>query len=226
MKKRIIRCVIVCFMLGIFLLQAVSVPQKGALIQPKVIPTNVILQKNESVKDEYTKFLIEEGCVSVKNRDIVTASYQENITFYPIENGNTQKTYEPYQKKNGKSAFADWSDQYKIQQMAETDEYGLRVIDGRYCVAVGSYFDMKIGQKFDIALENGTEIPCIMSDLKDDDDTDRDNLFTVHSKCMAEFIVSIKDLPEMVQLMGNVSYVTDTWNSKIVSIVVYDENIL
>jgi len=152
-------------------------------------------------------------------REIVTTGINFG-TEYPIENGNCIKTYEPYK------CFAEWSNQYKLQQIAETNEYGLRMIDNRYLVAVGTYFDMKIGQMFNITLENGTVIPCIMGDEKADEHTDENGLFTVHSNCMAEFIVSTKDLPELARKMGNVSYAVDGWNSKIVSVTVFDENVL
>jgi hypothetical protein len=118
------------------------------------------------------------------------------------------------------------SKQYKIQsQYAYTGEYGIRQVDGRFCVALGSYFNVSIGQYFDLVLENGTIIPCIMGDAKADKDTDSQNIFSVNG-CCSEFIVDTSALISSAKSRGSISYACDEWNSQVIAIRVYEENIL
>lgn len=56
-------------------------------------------------------------------------------------------------------------------------------------IAVGSRFGTVPGQYIDLILENGIVIPCIMGDLKADEDTDLTHTFTYHSGCCSEFII-------------------------------------
>ena len=59
--------------------------------------------------------------------------------------------------------------QYKLQkEYAYTGDYGIRMVDGRFCIAVGTAVTKKMGQYIDVVLENGTVIPCIAADQKAD----------------------------------------------------------
>lgn len=131
---------------------------------------------------------------------------------YEIANGNTTKTVLPYQ------SFGKRTNQERLQNLCETNEVGLRVYDDRYTVAVGSYFGMQIGQYFDLELANGVIIPCIMGDEKSDEHTDEQNLFTVSSGCMTEFIVERKYLPNR----NSATYCYPDWKSRVVKVTVYD----
>ena len=125
-----------------------------------------------------------------------------------------------------KAITSTGSKQYILQHsMAYTGQYGIRQINGRYCVAIGSYLNTSIGQYFDLVLENGEVIPCIMADLKADKDTDSNNLFTAHNGCCSEFIVDSKALVASAKTTGSISYVCDEWNSPVVAINIYN-NIL
>ena len=115
------------------------------------------------------------------------------------------------------------SKQYELQQIAYTGDYGIRMIDGRYCVALGSYFGADIGQYFDIVLENGVIIPCVMSDLKADIHTDSSNIVTVANGCMSEFIVDYYALDKNAKKDGDMSSCLKSWNSHIVKIIVYEK---
>lgn len=144
-------------------------------------------------------------------------------------------SYETYgaPENSGFKSFMDYrtitntdSKQYKLQQYyAETGEYGIRMVDSRYIVAIGTYFTSDIGQYFDIILENGTVIPCILGDQKADVDTDSDNIITKHNGCMSEFIVDSDALNEDVKFHGDMSYCSKDWDSPIKTIKVYNRNI-
>lgn len=144
-------------------------------------------------------------------------------------------SYETYDapKNSGFKSFMDYraitntdSKQYKLQQCySKTGEYGIRMADSRYIVAIGTYFTSDIGQYFDIILENGTVIPCILGDQKADADTDSDNIITKHNGCMSEFIVDSDALNKDVKFNGDMSYCLKNWNSPIKTIKVYNRNI-
>ena len=137
----------------------------------------------------------------------------EVIKEYPITDGNTTKTVLPYR------AFGKNTNQAKLQSLCQTNEVGLRVYDGRFTIAVGTYFNTAIGQYFDLVLENGTVIPFIMGDLKADIHTDSRGLFTEASGCMTEFIVDRTYLPNK----NSATYCYEAWNSKVVNVVVYNK---
>lgn len=137
----------------------------------------------------------------------------EVIREYPITDGNTTKTVLPYK------AFGKNTNQAKLQSLCQTNEVGLRVYDGRFTIAVGTYFNTAIGQYFDLVLENGIVIPCIMGDLKADIHTDSRGLFTEASGCMTEFIVDRTYLPNK----NSATYCYEAWNSKVVNVVVYNK---
>lgn len=151
--------------------------------------------------------------------------YQPIGTEYDLPyyaNYNGFKSYMSY-----KAICLNGSNELYLQRnYAVTDENGLRIIDNRYCVAMGTYFNLSIGQYFDLVLANGTVIPCIMSDTKSDRHTDTNNVYTIHSNCCSEFIVDTNYLSQNVKNRGNISYVFEEWNSPVVSVIAYEENIL
>lgn len=140
-------------------------------------------------------------------------SYKE----YEVPNTSGFKSYMSY-----KTITSTNSKQYKLQQQAYTGDYGIREVDGRYCVAIGSYFTSEIGTLFDLVLENGTVIPCILADQKADRHTDSKNIVTTHNGCMSEFVVDMSSLQSSAKLHGDMSYVNDEWDSPVEYLRVYE----
>ena len=135
------------------------------------------------------------------------------------------------------SGYKSWMDYQMItssgspqkllqDEYAYTGTYGIRQINGRYCVAIGSYFTTEIGQYFDLILENGTVIPCILADQKADEDTDDDGIFTLHNGCATEFIIDFDYLNYAAKRDGDISSCADEWDSPVETIRVYEKNIL
>ena len=114
------------------------------------------------------------------------------------------------------------SDQYKLQQMAYTGTYGIRQVNGRFCVAVGSAYTTQIGQYIDLVLEDGTIIPCILGDCKADEHTDSRNILTSDGS-LAEFVVDVPSLSKTVRYTGDISTACDDWESIITRIIIYDK---
>lgn len=132
---------------------------------------------------------------------------------------------------SGYKSFMDYnmitdrsSAQYILQNTeAYTGKFGIRQVDGRYCVAIGSYFTSEIGTWFDLVLMNGTVIPCILADQKDDNDTDSANIVTKHNGCMSEFVIDWGNLNQSAMRDGDISSCTESWNSPVDYVRVYEK---
>lgn len=141
---------------------------------------------------------------------------------YPFRRGSV-----PYE--NSFKSFMDYryitdesSRQLFLQQnYAYTGNYGIRMIDNRYCAAIGSYYGCQIGQWFDIVLYNGHIIPCIMADQKADAHTDYSNRQTLHDGSIVEFVVDTPALYSDIRKSGNVGSVPN-WDGEIECFRIYD----
>ena len=129
--------------------------------------------------------------------------------------------------KNGFKSYMSYkcitntsSKQYKLQQSCYTGNYGIRMKDGRYCIAVGSYYTTKIGTKIDLIMENGATIKCILADCKADAHTDSTNRQNPNGS-IAEFIVDMNSLNRTAKRMGDVSYCSEKFKGEIKKIRVY-----
>ena len=143
-----------------------------------------------------------------------------NYKDYTVPKTSGFKSYMPYTTITSKS-----SPQYKLQQQCHTGLYGIRVKDERYCVAIGTGFNADVGTYFDLILANGTVIPCIVADIKADKHTDSNNMVTKESGCLTEFVVDSGSLNRMANKMGDISYCSDKWNSRVEKVRVYEKNI-
>lgn len=145
-----------------------------------------------------------------------------NYDLYSVPEYSGYKSWMPYTAITSIS-----SPQYLLQnEYAYTGTYGIRQINGRFCVAIGSHFTEDIGQYFDLILENGTVIPCILADQKADEDTDSDGIFTLHNGCATEFIVDTSNLNYAAKRDGDISSCCEEWDSPVEQIKVYEKNIL
>ena len=138
------------------------------------------------------------------------------IPFYPTYHG--QKTYMDYRTITSTGTY-----EYKLQNtVASTNDDGIRMINGRYCIAIGTAFGTRIGQYIDLVLENGTVIHCVMGDTKSDAHTDPEHVFTVASGCCSEFIVETEKLNGVAK-SGDVSNAHPEWKSAVSKIMVYNK---
>ena len=177
--------------------------------------TETIVRQNEVIGTNPSNSIVIE-LVEIE-KDPILCAESEEIDVTENKKYHGQKTYEYYTAITNKK-----SKQYQIQQYAETDEQGFRTVDDRYLIAVGTYFDAPVGTYIDLTLENGTEIPCIVGDIKADKDTDELNVFS-KCGCCSEFMVA-KSFVDITGCKGDVSKVIDGWNSKVVTMTVYDYN--
>lgn len=153
---------------------------------------------------------------------IAEEAYAEPFTLCTLPyNGNYGgfKSYESYTAITDKD-----SDQYALQTIAWTDTDAFRRVDDYYLVAVGTYFEAPVGTAIDVVLENGTVIPCLVGDIKADEHTDSSYHIWSDNNCATEFIVDA--LFTDAKTTGDVSSVYPAWQSRVVSIKVYENNYL
>lgn len=128
-----------------------------------------------------------------------------------------QKAYENY------TAITNiHTNHYALEQVAITDEYGFRRVEGRYLIAIGTYFNAPVGTYIDVELENGVVIPAIVGDIKADVDTEDNNVYSLSCGCATEFIVDGWIIDPYTR--GDVSSVFEEWASPVIHIIVYDLN--
>lgn len=149
-------------------------------------------------------------------------SYVEEGLPYVVKSatGDTRKSYMDWKKITNKSSL-QWKLQHKY---AYTESNGVRAVNGRYCIALGSYYTHSIGQYVDVVLENGLVIPCIVGDAKQDIHTLNNHSIGLDGG-VVEFIVNTKSLSSIVRTTGDVSYVSEDWKSNVVEIRIYYKNL-
>ena len=114
------------------------------------------------------------------------------------------------------------TDQYRLKVNYVLDpQTGIWTVDGRYCIAVGSYYTKAIGTHIDVVMENGNTLKCILGECKRNRDTDYTNRQNPNGSVI-EFIVNISSMPSMARKMGNCSYACEEMEGEIKSIIVYD----
>lgn len=155
-----------------------------------------------------------------KGTETQTVEYEPVVMYYTVHDnsmavpdGDTSfKSYMDYRAITNTDSI-----QYKMQQEAYTDEYGIRKYkNGDYMVAMGSYYG-QVGDRFRITLDNGETIRCIMGDAKADCHTDAYNQYTPcgSGKNVIEFVVDTPALSDEARQMGDISYSDDTFEGNV-----------
>lgn len=144
---------------------------------------------------------------------------EQNYTSYSIgsDGDSSVKTWMDY-----RAITSVTSDQYKLQKNAITGEQGIRTLNGRYCIAVGSHYATKIGTKIDVVLESGTVLECILGDQKADKDTDSTNSYHECDGSYVEFVVDKESLDLQAKISGDMSSISG-FEGKVAEIHVYEE---
>lgn len=122
------------------------------------------------------------------------------------------KSYMPYTAITNKS-----SKQWQLQQSAITDKNGIRCIDGKPMVAVGTGWGLSVGDVAVITCDNGNSFEVVIGDIKADQHTNTENKTTSANNCRCEFIVDARRLNPSVKTMGNVA-VLKQYNGYVVNV--------
>ena len=115
---------------------------------------------------------------------------------------------------------SECTDQYKMKEGYQLDSSGIWTYDGRWCIAVGSYYTKNVGQYIDVVLKNGTIITGILADCKSDKDTDSTRRQNPNGS-IVEFVVNESSLSSDVKKHGNCAYAYPQWQSEVDHIDIY-----
>lgn len=123
------------------------------------------------------------------------------------------------------------SPQYRLQQIAKTDERGIRIVqdpngEWRYCVALPVYWaggtSKDIGRCVDLVMENGYTLKCVLGDTKKIEHSLRGEGKYGRKGEIIEVQVDGNKLPDIVKQMGNASYLGDDWKGEVRKVIVLD----
>lgn len=118
------------------------------------------------------------------------------------------------------------SNQYKLQQFAYTNSNGLRMVENRICIALGSYYSHDVGQYVDVYMKNGEVLKCIVADCKNDAHTDKNNQQHFDGS-VVEFIVDISIVENLLMTpygcSGDISDISSEFEGEILFIRIYEE---
>ena len=182
-----------------------SVKGEASFTDKKVKETETYYYKAKAVSKK------SKSVTKHKNSDIVSVAVPKNMGL-PKVTGET-KTYAYYTAVTAKT-----TPQYKLLNSKEcyTDpETGIRMYDGCYCVALGSYYGSAIGTKYRITLSTGKSINVILCDQKSNRHTDKNHQYAVKNQDIVEFYVEKGSIPNGVR--GDYGHL-EQFSGKIVSI--------
>ena len=169
-----------------------------------------VKSEEEKKKEEYDKEL---------DKELKATKNGKGYSYKIPETWRSEfKSYMRYTAVTSKS-----SPQYKLlnSEDAYTDDNGLRLYKGRYCIAMGSGFADKIGTKIDLILSNGTILQCILGDQKANCDTTKNNMCCKSNGSIAEFIVDYSVFLGKKDGSGTVNWIKN-FDGKIDKVVVYN----
>jgi hypothetical protein len=99
--------------------------------------------------------------------------------------------------------------EYKLQQQATTDKRGFRKIGDYYMIAIGTGWNVKVGEKVLVVLSTGYSFKAIMGDTKSDAHTDPEtHKVTIKPNpdgSVVEFIVDKDTIQKYIGNTGTVS---------------------
>ena len=137
-----------------------------------------------------------------------------------VPSNNGFKSYMDYRKITDKS-----SSQYALLSSYEDTTCGICSVDGRYTIAIGSYYTTEVGARIDLVMENGSIVPCIAADCKKNEHTDAMNQQHLVDGSVIEFVVNTDILSDKVKYdFGDCSYADERLKGEIKEIRVYVKN--
>lgn len=138
-----------------------------------------------------------------------------------LGSNHKRKSFLPHTRQSGRNMFGRSTPQQHLQNRSGTGKYGLRTYKGRYIVALGSHYTSTIGQYFDIIMENGSVIKCVLGDQKADKDTDPSHRYHLSDGSIVEFVVDRNHISRSVRNSGDVSDASKQFKGNIKKIVIY-----
>lgn len=183
-------------------IQTAKAAQEGQYIYSRVFTDlKKNLEKEKTRKELEEKEAMEQ--VIAREYESLESEIEEYLgkyTDYPVPDNKPFKSYMDAETIKDKS-----SKQYAMKSTFLLDyNMGIYMVGNRYACALGSFYSTDIGTEFDIVLESGEVIPCVLADVKDDEHTDSLNQYTVANDSIVEFVVHTNTLiPNISNRWGN-----------------------
>lgn len=190
-------------------------------------------KKEEFDFDKYFNQKLEEEMSKIEEPEMVPVEEEVVVEEVQIETVSPEgvsfdiPNYPGMKKWMGYEVFGLSTPQGQLQAMAYTDPFGCRMVGQRYCVAIGTRYGAQIGQFFDLRLQNGAVIPCVMADAKNPQHTDSTNTFsnTTSNLCASEFVVDTNTLEAECKRRGDMSFLYPEWQSPVAEVILYELNV-
>ena len=166
---------------------------------------NKIDKYTQIKKFEYIKFF--DDIDNIKFYDLPSTKNQKELIINTLDLPDIDTSFKGFM--DYRTITDETTLQWKIQQVAYTDEYGVRKYNDDCCVALGSYYVENIGDRFEVTLDNGNVFTIIAAELKKDEHTDENNQYVPMTYDMGnviEFIVDDNIIHDGVWTLGDVSY--------------------
>lgn len=158
------------------------------------------------------------------SEDYVSTEVPDSGTYYEVNGDNyKRKSYMDY-----RSITSHTSRQWRLQvNYAYTGDYGIRMVNDRYCIALGQHYTNRTGTYVDVYLANGEVLKCILGDSKQWRHTQGSDGLVGADGGAVEFVVDEPCLNSWVRQTGSISYANEEkFLSQVVGIRVYNKNIL
>lgn len=175
---------------------------------------SVLIMKKYSIKwllPKRTSITIDNNKGKIKTKRLTNKKPKGVIKKLP---SNSFKSYMSY-----RAISSTGSPQYKLQAEAYTDSAtGVRMVDGRYCIAVGPKIATKIGTKLELIYKSGKRVPAIVADQK----AGTIDGYRHPDGSAVEFVIDNSALPRCARLMGDMSALKK-FKGRITSIKVFNK---
>ena len=116
------------------------------------------------------------------------------------------------------------SAQYQLKSEYLDSACGIKLVDDRYVIAIGTYYTETVGTRVDLVMKNGEVVPCIVGDVKKNKDTDATNRQHNVDGSVIEFVVNADTLSSEAKSHGDCSWADPRLMGEIKAIRVYKEN--
>ena len=138
-----------------------------------------------------------------------------------LGSNHKRKSLLPHTRQSGLRMFGASTPQQHLQNQSRTGKYGARMYKDRYIVALGSYYTSTIGQYFDLVMENGTVLKCVLGDQKADRDTDATHRYHRSDGSIAEFVIDRHQISRSAMRDGDMSSASKEFKGNINKIILY-----
>ena len=163
---------------------------------------------------------LSETVPTVKNTEVeIVAEPEPQWVEMDVPSNNSFKSYMGAHKITDTS-----SAQYQLKSEYLDSACGIKLVDDRYVIAIGTYYTETVGTRVDLVMENGEIVPCIVGDVKKNRDTDATNRQHNVDSSVVEFVVNADTLSSEAKSHGDCSWADPRLMGEIKAIRVYKEN--